>query len=1007
MSALLLALFLPVIAFAQNINVSGTVIDELDMPVISATVIVVGQSNMGAITDLDGNFTINGVPSNATLRVSYVGYKTQEIALNGRTNVTIKLVPDSELLDEVVVTALGIKRESKSLAYSAQTVGGKEVNEIKSVNLINSLQGKSAGLSITPNSSGAGGASKIQFRGSKSINGNNQPLVVVDGVPLMMNIDGGQASGNYGGGHDGGDALSMINPDDIAQITLLKGASAAALYGAVAANGAIMITTKSGYSGKVSINFSSNTTAEMPLTLPQFQTTYGVSDNGTYSWGNKLSAAAENYAQDYYQTGFTTNNSVSLSGGTDKVTAYFSYGNVYSNGITPLNTFNSHNLMTKVGFKVFENVSADFSASYNRQDLENQPVSGFIQNPLLGVYLFPRGEDWNGYKTNFEVYDAARNINVHNWVNTTLEQFSNPYWVLNRQKPVTQRNRYDFGGQLRWDILPGLFIQGRLRYERGDDHTTKNEYATSEGNRFPYGNMRDARVFSEQLYGDLLASYNHTWGDFLFAATVGGSFTQTQSSGLGLIGWGQSLFSITDGKPSGGVYFPNLFIPGNYYQPTISPSLTKKRLNALFGTAEFGYKDGLFLDVTARNDWSSALAFTPNVSFFYPSVGLSLLLDKFVNMGPNVDMFKLRGSYSVVGNDVPVYLTNILYTLSGNGGVTAPSQAPFTTLKPEMTSSMEFGFEGQFFDRRLGLDLTYYKTNTRNQFFTTAAPYPSGLRGRYVNAGDVENQGVEFTASWYQPINSDWTWTTQLNLAYNTNKINELVDGLSDGLALANYGNAQMVLKEGGEYGDLYVRQLKRDANGKPEVGDNGAPVLDSDNIKNYKYVGNMNAKWNAGWTNTITYKDIQLSFLIDGKFGGKVLSLTEATLDGWGVSKRSGDARDAGKVVLDGATFDPVTFYKAVGATNFNSQYAAELYVYDATNIRLRELSLGYTFRDLFGNGKNLTASLIGRNLFFFYKDAPMDPDVSIGTGNGWQGFDAFVIPTTRSIGLNLKLNF
>lgn len=434
---------------------------------------------------------------------------------------------------------------------------------------------------------------------------------------------------------------------------------------------------------------------------------------------------------------------------------------------------------------------------------------------------------------------------------------------------------------------------------------------------------------------------------------------------------------------------------------------TEKRLNAVFATAQVGFKEAVFLDLSARNDWSSALAFTDGCSFFYPSVGASVLLNKLMPMGEQVNLFKLRGSYSIVGNDVPIYMSNLRYTLGSAGTVTAPDKAPFRTLKPEKTHSLEFGFDGTFFNNRLDLSFTYYKTNTKNQFFSVSAPYESGLRNRYVNAGNVQNQGFEFSAGWHQQFNDDFAWSTNFNISYNDNKIKELVEGLENGLTVASWSGAKVVLNEGGSYGDLYVRQIKRDEAGKPVKNDKGEPILMGDNIDEMKYAGNMNAKVNFGWSNTFHYKDFTLSFLIDGKFGGRVLSATEAALDGWGVSQRSADARNAGKVVVDGVEFDPQAWYTTVGASNFNSPYANEFYVYKGTNVRMRELSLGYTFRNLFGNGKNLTAALIARNLFFFYKDAPCDPDVSMGTGNGVQGVDIFNLPSSRSLGLNLKLNF
>lgn len=1006
---LFMSCLLCIVGFAQKRTISGTVTDkDLKEPLIGVNVLLKGTT-VGTVTDFDGNYTID-VEGDGTLVFSYVSMKTIEELINGRSTINVEMISDSEALEEVVVTAMGIKRESKTLTYSAQTVGGKDLNEIKNVNMINALQGKSAGLQITPNSTGAGGASKILFRGNKSISGSNQPLVVVDGVPMMMNVSTAQTTMNYGGERDGGDAMSTINPDDIAQITLLKGASAAALYGAVAANGAIMITTKSAQSGKVAINVSSNTTAETPMVLPKFQNSYGVSNNGTFSWGDKLSASAPNYAKEFFNPGFTTNNSISLAGGNENISSYFSYANVASNGIVPENEYMSHNLMAKVGFNLWKKVHVDVTARYNNQHIENQPSSGFLGNPLTGAYLFPRGEDWDYYKDNYEIYEGTRNINVHNWTNTYQEQFSNPYWMLNRQRPETDRNRYEFGGSVKYDILEGLSVTGRLRYERGEDKWIYNEYASSTANRNLLGTMKDDRTTAEQMYGDFLAQYNKLWNEtYSLSVTAGASFQKTKSSGVSLIGWGDSKYSVNDaGVVTGGAYFPNIFSPQNYYRMTTKMTLAEKRLNSVFATAQFGYKEGLFIDISGRNDWSSSLAFTDNISFFYPSVGVSALLDKFIDFGKNVDLFKLRASYSIVGNDVPIGVTNERYTWGESAGsIKPPEKASFRTLKPEKTNSLEVGFDGTFFQNRFNVNLTYYKTNTKNQYFDISAPWETGLRSRYINAGNVENQGFEVSLGWYNPFTDDFSWSTNFNFSYNNNKIIELSQELPE-WTLTNYcTGAKIILKEGGHFGDLYVRDLQRDDSGKPLKSDNGAPMLAGQDNKDLIYAGDMNAKVNMGWSNTFHYKDFTLSFLIDAKVGGKVFSMTEATLDGWGVSERTGAARDAGQVVIDGTSFDPQAYYNNVGGINFNSNIYTQQYVYDATNIRLRELSFGYTFRNLFGAGKNLNASIIGRNLFFFYKDAPMDPDVAAATGNGWQGVDMFALPTSRSFGLNLKLNF
>lgn len=976
-------------------------------PLLGATVIV-KNTTRGTTTDMDGKFRLEGLQPGDVLQVTYVGYDPYEVTYTGQTTLDILMTTTANQLNAVVVTAMGIERQSKTLSYAAETVGGDDVADIKSVNMINALQGKAAGLQITPNSTGAGGSSKILFRGNKSINGSNQPLVVVDGVPLMMNITSEQVNNNWGAQRDGGDAMSTINPDDIASISLLKGASAAALYGAVAANGAIMITTKSAMAGRLAVNVSSNTTIDTPLSLPEFQNTYGA--NGQYSWGDKLASKAPDYAEKFFRTGWTTNNSISINGGAEDLRAYFSYGNVTSGGITPENDYSQHTLNAKVGFDLFnDHIKVDFNAKYVNQHISNQPAGGFVFNPLVGTYTFPRGGDWNGYKSNFETYNGELNANVQNWVTTTDETNSNPYWLLNRERPVVERNRYEFGGSIKYQIIDGLSLTGRMRYERADEHYVRNHYASSYGNKYTYGKMDDNRYFSEQLYADLLAQYNHTWNDFSLNATLGTSMMQTRSNNVSLL-YEQSKF-VAPGN--GGAYYPNIFNPSNFYMNGTTMGLERKRLNSVFGAVTFGFKEALFLDVTARNDWSSALAYTDGYSFFYPSVGASLLLNRFVDMGRNIDLFKFRGSYSIVGNDVPVYKTNPRYTYGDQGAINPPESVPFRTLKPEKTHSFEVGFDGEFFQHRLHVNATYYKTNTKNQYFEVTLPWESGYKSQFVNAGNVQNQGFELTAGWFQDFGNEFTWSTDLNLSYNDNKIIELFDGIQDGVTVSNLGGAKVILYEGGQYGDLYVRTLKRDESGKlvtetPEGADYQIPVNGGEQNSDLKYMGNMNSKWNMGWNNTFRYKDLTLSMLIDFRIGGKVVSMTEATLDGYGVSERTGRARDRGYVMREGIKFSNVkAYYDVVGATSFNSVYNVEDYVYDATNVRMREISLGYTFRNLFGQSKNLTLAFIARNLFFFYKDAPMDPDVSMGTGNGLQGFDVFNLPTTRSFGLNVKLNF
>ena len=995
--------------YAQTHTVSGTVIDkDANEPLIGANVLIKGTT-IGTVTDLDGKYTLQAGDKDI-LVFSYLSMKTIEEPVNGRTVINVKMTSDTETLGEVVVTAMGIKRQSETLTYSAQTVGGKDVNDIKSVNMINSLQGKSAGMMITPNSTGAGGSSKILFRGNKSISGNNQPLVVVDGVPVMMNITNSQVDSNYGGQRDGGDAMSTINPDDIAQITLLKGASAAALYGAVAANGAIMITTKSAQSGKVSVNVSSNTTMESPMVLPEFQTTYGMSDNGTFSWGEKLSSKAPNYAKKFFRTGFTTNNSISLSGGNENIQSYFSYANVYSQGITPQNDYRSHNLNSKVGFNILKDIHIDFTAKFTNQHITNQAAAGYLWNPLTGVYLFPRGEDWNGYKENFEVYDPARGCYVQNWTNTQQQQFGNPYWMLNRQTPITDRNRYEFGGSIKWDITPDLNIQGRMRYERGEEHWVHNAYASSVGNLYPMGRMKDNRYFSDQLYGDVLVSYNHTFNDFSLSATAGSSFTKTKTSHVDL--WGEGSQFSQPG--SGNIFYPNIFTPNNYYgnMSTVGKDdnwMTQKRLNSVFATAQLGYREGIFLDISARNDWSSTLANTESMKngFFYPSVGLTWIMSNSVKLPEWINFSKFRGSFAQVGNDLPIGITNLADIIQCGGSIQTNDIEQRGDLKPEISTSIEFGTEWKFFNNRFGIDFTWYRTDTKNQLLKVANPAGSLYAFRYINAGKIRNTGIELTVEGTPLMNENFRWKTAVNMSMNRNKVVSLHKDYksfrygSEGFSMAY----DMWVKEGGKLGDIYGNGFERDENGKIKVNEAGNPIKVTGNNT---LLGNANPDALLGWSNTFTYKGFTLYFLIDARIGGDVMSLTQAHLDAMGVSKESGEARDRGYVEYEGIQFKDVpNFYGTVGGRNGISEY----YMYDATNVRLRELTLGYSFpasilsKTKFIKGLDLT--LVARNLFFLYKDAPFDPDATLSVGNTLQGVDVFGMPTTRNIGFNVKFTF
>lgn len=1002
------------------ITIQGKVTDEQGEPLLGVNVLIKGTYT-GVITDELGNYTLNIPEGSKELVFSYIGYKSYTALIANSTTINVTLTEDTQMLHEVVITAMGIEKKSKSLTYSVQSLLGSELTRAKDVNFINALQGKSANLIITPNASGAGGASKILLRGNKSIKGNNNPLIVIDGVPIANKSYGSLDNVVYGDGYDLGDALSTINPDDIAGLTILKGAASSSLYGSAAANGVIMITTKQGNEGSIRINVSSNITMESPYSLPRLQKIYGAKllptgEPMTQSWGNKLSGGSHNKLSDFYRTGFTLNNTVSISGGSENSQTYFSYGNVKANGIMPTNSFLRHTLSVKQNFHLFnKKVNLSLNGNYVNQDVKNKHFGGMRGNPLTGLYLFPGNGNFSKYKGMYEKYNANKDLYEQNWIQKE-EHNQNPYWLLNKNKALETRNRISISAVVKYSFPEWFDIQGRLSYENDLINHRKERYASSWKEEM--GSYKETDNKYRQLFGDIMIKLKKDVGFFNILAIAGGSFSDVKEKEFGIIADGGDFpfewVDVTDketGKvyqvPNGGnAYFVNNFNKNNYYRPQIVEAPSQIRMNSVFGMLQLGYKEKIYLDVTARNDWSSTLAFTKNknMAYFYPSLGMNILLNEIFNLNKTkVNLFKLRASYSIVGNGLSAYVSSQRPIIEGTS-IVYPESAPFEDLKPEKTYAIEGGFDLLLFHNSLYFDFTFYKTNTLNQFFTVEAPWGSGYKYRNVNAGNVQNMGCEVNTTYYQSLGRNCSWKTELNFSYNKNLIKELYKSI-DKLTLQNGGGILVMLKQGGSYGDIYARTVLKDKDGVILLDENGAPM--KDNLPTH-YLGNLNANIHLGWANTFTYKDFALYFLIDGKIGGKVMSATEAMLDGYGVSKRSGDARLAGGVPRgDGTMIDAEKYYHAVGATAYNSGYAGGEYVYSATNLRLREFSLGYTFRNALGISRHITASVIARNLLFLFKKSPCDPDISGSISNGWQGIDVFSLPSTRSIGLNLKFTF
>ena len=999
-------------ASADNSTVRGRVVDVSGEPLIGATIREKGGTR-GTVTDIEGNFILS-VPDSAVLQVSFVGYESIEVSVGGRKTLEIQLRENTVMLDNVIITALGLEKKEASLAYSIQKVKGEELTRMKEVNMITALAGKAAGVQINKNSSGIGGSAKVSLRGIRSASGDNQPLYVIDGVP-MLNIGTEQAYSAIGGtanagNRDGGDGISNLNPEDVESISILKGAPAAALYGSQAANGVILITTKKGNTaGQRNIYFSTGLTFDKAFSLPKMQNCYGVSDV-VDSWGEKAYLPISNELNDFFRTGLTSITSVSVNYGNEKIQTYFSYANTTGRGIVDKNQLTKHNINLRETAVMFnQRLKLDGNVNVMRQIVKNKPVSGgFYMNPLVGLYRFPRGEDLSYYKDNYEIYDPERKLGIQNWHTFTEDFEQNPYWIQNRiqSKETRMRSIISLSANLR--INSWLTVQARGSVDYISDKMRQKFYASTAPALCGANGRYIEMDYQETLiYGDVMAMGKRKWEDFTLDVAIGGSIND------------KNVNSTRYDSKNASLKYANVFNLANIVMngsASIDQKIDSRRqLQSVFGTAQVGYQDKVFLDLTARNDWASTLAYTSHEKsgFFYPSAGLSFLIDKWIQLPEWISFAKLRGTYSKVGNDIPQFITNSVSHITAGGELQANDAAPFKEMEPEMTHSVEVGTEWRFFQSRLGFNLTYYRTNTHNQFFKLPALAGDMYAYRYVNAGDIQNRGWELTVDATPVLTPDFTWKTSLNFSSNRNKIKELHEELKELV----YGPSSfsssyaMKLVKGGSIGDIYGKAFVRDAEGnivyQTEGDHKGLPAVEGEG--NTIKVGNANPRFIMGWNHTFSYKGFSLYFLLDWRYGGKILSQTQAEMDLYGVSQVTALARDRGYVTLEGQQIDNVKgFYKNIVGGRAG---VTEYYMYDATNLRLREVSLNYTFPKKWMQKtkvlKDLQLAFVARNLCFLYKKAPFDPDLVLSTGNDNQGIEVFGMPTTRSLGFTVKCEF
>ena len=1150
--------FLPVESWASTAivqqdqqygTVKGTVMSDKGEEMIGAVVYVVGTQN-SAFVDFDGSYVLNNVKKGSTIRATLMGFTCEDQVWNGGA-LNFVMVEENNQLEELVVTAMGIMRKEKSLTYATQMVKADDLFKAPDANLINSLEGKVSGITITPSAGGAGGASKITLRGNKSIMGENAPLIVVDGVPMTNSIRGqvsDAANLTYSGASEGSDPLSMINPDDIESMNVLKGANAAALYGSRAANGVVMITTKKGKEGKMEVAFNSSTTFDTPFMTPELQNAYGsyrAAGNGSVqynSWGDRLSGDGKhiyqyvgdkqyfpqtttvtkedgttevvpnvfnsylrNYAKDdiaeFFDLGVNTTNSVSVSGGTEKIQTYVSYSNTHSIGMIESNRYNRNTFAFRQTYKLWDRITLGVNVNYNQAKTKNRVGGGTIGNPLYHLYTTPRDVDMDYYKDNYRADgswwssgDAEGNGTQVYYVNeggnyvqkrghALLEgpqqqyafqgpMYNNPYWLTNMNQGETNEERFSASFNATVNILEGLNLQARVSIDHSKFQSEGGTYASTWGpvDMYRYGTYYLNNSRTNEIYTDYMLTYNKELNkDWTVSATAGyvGHTIKGNNSNTYI---GNATVDVT----LNGVHstIPTAI---NMFEPSFGgPGVTTKGKSsnwdqAALVTAQVGYKDVVFVDASYRQDWYRAFKqfsyLGVDDSYGYFGVGANAILSDMIKLPKWFTYAKYRLSYSEVGNSIPndLFGSATMNFLLGTTGVTSRNRfIPY----PEKTKSFETGLEMQFLRDCLTFDITYYNSAMHDSYLEIAG---TNGKSQPVNSGVIRNQGIETTVGYDWKINKDWRWKTSVNFSYNHNEIEETAKdkyGNSKDMATSfAEGKIQLLYRKGGAYGDLYVTdftrykndvyveyrqeeivdennqvvmadvpyyntegngELYRKAgdlyitNGKPSLGgyvavtDAGKLRVREANRKFQKFAGNVNSKYQLSWSNTFTYKDFSLYFLINGRIGGKVVSLTEGYLDEIGASDRSGAARlnaekkgiytedgRLGMYLNEGRDVVAVEdYYTFVGGSDASS------YIYDATNFRLRELSLGYTFRNLFGEYKNLSLSLVCRNLFFLYKDSPVDPDVSLSTANGLGGIDVFNYPSARSFGLNIKVN-
>ncbi len=1001
----------PVI-YAQGVDktsVKGIVKDAMG-PVVGASVLVVGTNN-GTTTDVDGRFVLSNLKNGDVIQISFIGYKTQEIAYNGQTSLTVTMVEEAAKLDAVVVTALGIKRSEKALAYNVQQVKAEEITTVKDANFMNSLNGKVAGVTINSSSVGAGGSAKVVMRGVKSIAKDNNALYVIDGIPMFnLTMDGGKSlmddqpglGNSHMGGQPGSDAVADLNPEDIESINMLTGPSAAALYGNAAANGVVLINTRKGTKDQTRVTISNNTTFSTTYMMPKMQNRYGNRPGEFGSWGAPVQSDYD--PEKFFKAGVNVMNAVSLSTGTSKNQTYVSVATTNAEGIIPDNRYERYNFTFRNTANFLKDkLTLDLGASFIIQNDENMTASGQYFNPIPSLYLFPRGESFDEVRM-FERWNEARGIFEQFWPYGNMSlSLQNPFWIAKRMQRENDKKRYMFNASLKYKVNDWLDFTGRVRVDNTNINS-ENKYFASTDPIFAgyYGNYGRSKAESRTFYGDIMMNINKTWDDWTLMVNAGASINDKRYEMVGYAGdlRGQAnFFSITNLN----------------YGPKFKPRVSDwhDQSQGIFANVELGWKSMLYLTLTGRNDWESQLAGSEHSSFFYPSVGLSAVVSNMVSMPEWISLLKFRGSYTEVASSFDRYLTQSFYTFNEeNKGYDSDTRFPMRNLKPEKTKSWEVGMNMRLWNR-VNFDLTYYRANTYDQTFSIQLPAASGYRSALIQTGNIMNEGIEMALG-YSNKWGDFGFSTNYNLTWNHNKVitvnngarnpmtGELIEMQEFDVVSFSPLDAHVILREGGSMGDVYItHMLRTDGNGAIYVNPQTNNV-EMQLLPERKKIGSVLPDYTMGWSNNFSYKGIDFGFTLTARIGGIVMSGTQGLLNSFGVSAESAAARDRGGVKINNGMVDAEKYYGAVaGYAAYNS--------YSASNVRLSEMNINYTLpQKWFNNKLKMSIGFVAKNLWMIYCKAPFDPEMCSSTSSAlYSGFDYFMQPSMRNLGFSVKLQF